>query len=38
MAPRKKSVAKDRAEKADGSHEPLEFTREQELSALRACC
>jgi pyruvate dehydrogenase E1 component alpha subunit len=36
MAAPKKSVAKESGqEKADGSHEPLEFTREQELSALR---
>src|SRR6266571_6478716 len=36
MAAPKKSVAKESGqEKADGSHEPLEFTREQELTALR---
>src|SRR5712671_2960923 len=36
MAAPKKSVAKESGqEKADGSHEPLEFTREQELIALR---
>src|ERR1700680_2887227 len=36
MAAPKKSVAKESGqEKADGSHSPLEFTREQELSALR---
>src|SRR6195256_5419915 len=36
MAAPKKSVAKESGqEKGDGSHEPLEFTREQELTALR---
>src|SRR5258707_15874648 len=36
MAAPKKSVAKESGqEKGDGPHEPLEFTREQELTALR---